>query len=347
MSASRLRLVFIAIVAVLFVSMIVAWGSAFVPFAISIVIAYILDPFVVFLMRRLRMPRTLAVVLVFLLFLVIFGLLVAFLYPMLANGVSSITRTVTDNEAKISQFLKDAENWLEQMDLPLAIDSGKLVSSLFAEAETFLKHFFGELSSFAISIIGSIPLLILIPLIIFYLLKDKEKIFDVLKKYTRDDNEARIRIVFDEVNTRLGGYVKGQVFLSGIVAVITTLAMLLFDVPYAVLIGLANGVLNVIPYFGPVIGAVPAVILELASFTTTGHFLGVVIFFVAMNILVSTILSPKIFAHATNLHPVVVLLALFVGATAMGMMGMIVAIPVAIVLQTLIRIIFDTYIKEI
>jgi len=347
MSSSRLRLVFIGIVSAIFLAMLVAWGSAVVPFVIGIVIAYILDPFVVFLQRRLHLPRTLAVLFVFLLFLVVFVLLIAFLYPMLANGVSSITRTDADNEAKITLFLKDAENWIEQLDLPFAIDSGKMITSMFAEAETFIKHFFGELSSFAISIVGSLPLLILIPLIIFYLLKDKEKIFDVLKKYTRDDNEARIRIVFDEVNTRLGGYVKGQFFLSGIVAIITTVAMLLFGVPYAVLIGLANGVLNIIPYFGPVIGAVPAIILELVSFTSTGHFLGVVFFFVIMNILVSTILSPKIFAHATNLHPLVVLLALFVGSTAMGMMGMIVAIPVAIILQTLIRIVFDTYIKEI
>lgn len=347
MNTSRLRLVVISILAAVFVAMLLAWGSAFVPLIISVIIAYILDPLVILLMRRLRMSRTLAVVLVFLLFLIISGLLVLFLYPLFADGVSSITRTVTDNEAKISRFLTDIESWLAKTDLPFSLDSTKLIATLVNEAESFLKQFFGGLSAFAFSIIGSIPLLILIPLIIFYLLKDKEKIFDVLKKYTADDKEARIRTVFDEVNTRLGGYVHGQILLSGIVAIITTIAMLAFDVPYAVLIGLANGVLNVIPYFGPVIGALPAVILELVSFTTTGHFFAVVLFFIVMNILVSTILSPKIFSQTTNLHPVVVLLALFIGATAMGMMGMIVAIPVAIVFQTLIRIVFDTYIKEI
>lgn len=347
MSTPRLRLIFIGILAVMFFVMFIAWGNALVPFVIGLVIAYILDPFVVFLMRRLRMPRTLAVLLVFAIFLVVCGILVAFLYPMLVDGVVSISRTVTVNESNISSFLKDAESWLESLDLPFSIDTGKLISSIFAEAETFLKHFFGELSSFAISIVGSIPLLILIPLIIFYLLKDKEKIFDVLKKYTKADNEARVRIVFDEIDTRLGGYIKGQVLLSGVVVVITTVAMLLFGVPYAFLIGLANGVLNIIPYFGPVIGAIPAVVLELVSFSTMGHFMGVVLFFVIMNILVSTILSPKIFARATNLHPLVVLVALFIGSSAMGMTGMLVAIPVAIVLQTLIRIVFDTYIKEI
>jgi predicted PurR-regulated permease PerM len=140
MSTPRLRLIFIGILAVMFFVMFIAWGNALVPFVIGLVIAYILDPFVVFLMRRLRMPRTLAVLLVFAIFLVVCGILVAFLYPMLVDGVVSISRTVTVNESNISSFLKDAESWLESLDLPFSIDTGKLISSIFAEAETFLKH---------------------------------------------------------------------------------------------------------------------------------------------------------------------------------------------------------------
>lgn len=323
----------------------IAWGPAMVPFAIGLLIAYLLDPVVLFLGRRLGLGRTPAVIVVLCVFLVVSAGIIAVAYPVLVDGVASLTQTVADNEKAILGFFDGFGEWLSTLNLP--IDRAKLVSGIFGEVESFLRQFFGELSSTILGFVGSLPLLIIIPLIVFYLLKDKERIFAVLKRYTKDDNEARIRIVFDEVNARLGGYLKGQVLLSVVVAAITTIAMFILDVPYAILIGLANGVLNVIPYFGPVIGAIPALILELIGFTTTGHFLGVLGFFVVMNVLVSTILSPRIFASATNLHPLVVLFALFLGAQAMGMMGMVIAIPLAIVVQTLVRVIFDTYIKEI
>jgi predicted PurR-regulated permease PerM len=89
------------------------------------------------------------------------------------------------------------------------------------------------------------------------------------------------------------------------------------------------------------------VVLALINFSSAGHLIAVIVFFVAMNILVTTLISPKIFATATNLHPLLVLLALFIGGHIMGMMGMIIAIPLAIVVQTLLRAVFDTYIQEI
>jgi predicted PurR-regulated permease PerM len=279
------------------------------------------------------------------LFLLSFFLLIISVFPPLIKGVSSLTEMISSNRESIENFISDAIIWINGIQLP--IDHEKIISGLYSEMEGFFGQLFGGISSFAISIIGSAPYIIIIPLIVFYFLKDKLPILAALKRFFRDESVSYVRLLFESIDEKLGGYVKGQFLISLLVTIITLIALLIFDIPYALLIAIANGILNIIPYFGPVIGAIPPIVLALIYFTSTGHFIAVVIFFVAMNILVTTLASPKIFSKTTNMHPINVLLALYIGSYALGMMGMIVAVPIAIILQTLIRIIFDKYIWEI
>jgi len=339
------RRIFLAVLAVLTVFLAIMWSSALIPFIIAIVIAYLLDPLILYAQRRFKMKRLPALLLVFTVFLSLFLFIFISIFPLLAQGVTALTQTLGNNLDAIAGFIEDSLDWFDGLELP--IDREALMSGILSELETFLTQLFGAISSLVLSVIGSIPLLIIIPLIIFYLLKDKEAIFATLKRYTRDENEVRVRVFFKDIDERLGGYIKGQFLLSALVTAITFIALLIFGTPYAFLIALANGILNIIPYFGPVIGAIPAVVLELIHFSSTGNLIAVILFFVVMNILVSALVSPKIFAKATNLHPILVLLAIFIGSHAMGMMGMIVAVPLAIVVQTLIRAVFEKYIKEI
>jgi len=339
------RRIFIAVLAVSTAALAILWSSALIPFVIGLITAYLLDPLVGYAQHKLKMQRLPALLLVFVLFLLLFLFIFMSIVPLLIQGVSAITYTLGSNRDAISGFIEDSINWFDGLELP--IDHEALMSKVVSELENFLTQLFSAISLLVLSVIESIPLLIIIPLIVFYLLKDKERIFTVLKRYIRDENEARIYAFFKDIDSRLGGYLKGQFLLSVLVTIITFIALLIFGTPYALLIALANGILNIIPYFGPVIGAVPAVVLDLIHFSSTGHLVAIIIFFVVMNILVSALISPKIFASATNLHPILVLLAIFIGSHAMGMIGMIVAVPLAIVAQTLIRAVFEKYIKEI
>lgn len=340
------RRILIGIVGAFFLATIIGYWSVFVPFMIALVIAYLFDPAVVYLEKcRLKLKRTPAVILVFVVALLIIGALVAIIYPFLKSGVTALVGTVSANSKDIEGFFNGILRWFEGLNLPLNIDKTKLLADLSRGAQTFISGFFTDLSNVSLSIIESLPMLLIIPLMVFYFMKDKYRFFAVLKKYTADKNEARIREFFDDVNKQLGGYVRGQVLLSLLVFLITTAAMMLFGVSYPVLIGIAGGVLNVVPYFGPVISALPAVILGIINHSP--YLGGIILFFVLMNVVVSVFVSPKLFSRATNLHPLLVLLALFLGSTAFGMIGMIIAIPLAIVVKTVLTLVFDVYIKEI
>jgi predicted PurR-regulated permease PerM len=335
------------IITVAVVLLVLAWvlRSALFPFAVALVIAYLLDPAILLCQRILRIKRLPALLLVFMLFLLFFFLLIISVFPPLIKGVSSLTETISSSRESINGFISGLITWFN--DLPLPIDHEKIISSLYSEMEGFFGQLFSGISTFAVSAIGSAPLIIIIPLIVFYLLKDKVAIFASLKRFLREESASYVRAFFESINQRLGGYVRGQFLISMLVTVVTLIALLIFDIPYAILIAIANGILNIIPYFGPVIGAIPPVILALIRFSSLGNFIAVLVFFVVMNILVTTLASPKIFSKTTNLHPVIVLLALFIGSSVMGMLGMILAVPIAIIIQTLFRIVFDKYIWEL
>lgn len=345
MTNPRVRHIFIAVIAVVVV--VLAWilRGALYPFIIALVIAYLLDPMILFCQRILRIKRLPALLLVFAFFFLFFFLVVISVFPLLIKGVSSLTETLSMDKESINGFISDFVVWFR--DIPLPIDHEKIISGLYSDVRGFFEQLFGGISTFAVSAIESVPLLIIIPLIVFYLLKDKIAILASLKRFFREESEASARALFESVDWRLGGYLKGQFLISLLVTIVTYIALMIFNMPYALLIAIANGVLNIIPYFGPVIGAIPPVILALIPFTSLGYFLAVLIFFVAMNILVTTLASPKIFSKTTNLHPVMVLLALYIGSEVMGMLGLILAVPLAIIIQTLFRIFFDKYIWEI
>jgi predicted PurR-regulated permease PerM len=245
MNPHTIRWVFIITLFVVFLVLAITWSGVLLPFIIGLVIAYLLDPLIFFVQQKLRMRRLPALGVVFMLFLAFFVLMIISLYPVFALGVTSLSETIGNNKEAIGGFAQGAIDWFEDLSLP--IDKDAIKSGLFSKLESFMTQLFGGISSFVLSVIESIPLLILIPLIVFYFLKDKDRIFAVLKRYTRDENELRIRALFESIDVRLGGYIKGQFILSAVVTLITFAGLLIFDIPYAFLIALANGVLNIIP----------------------------------------------------------------------------------------------------
>jgi len=349
MKKPLMRSIIIVVMAAVLLELAWLLRSALYPFIAALVIAYLLDPIVLFFQRTLKIKRLPALLMVFALFLLIFALIIALVFPLLINGVFSITQILsTDKESvdeSINEVIQDIIVHFKKIHLP--IDHEKIIMGLYSETRDFFSQLFDGIATFALSVIESVPLMIIIPLIVFYLLKDKIAIFVSLKRFFSKESEATVRALFESVNWRLGGYIKGQFLISLLVTVVTYIALLIFGIPYALLIAIANGVLNVIPYFGPVIGAIPPVVFALVTFTSPGYFLAVLIFFVVMNVLVTMLASPKIFAKTTNLHPVMVLFALYIGAAIMGMLGVLLAVPCALVFQTLFRIIFDKYIWEI
>ena len=169
--------------------------------------------------------------------------------------------------------------------------------------------------------------LFLVLVISLYLLLDRRRIRTLLLRALPLGQRARAEVVEGEVVRVFGAYVRGQILLALIVGVASTLALLALGVPYALVLGVVAGVFELVPMLGPILGAVPAILVAVSQpFPTV---IWVVVAFVLIQQAESNLLVPRISGHAVGLHPLAAILALLVGLEVGGIVGALFAVPLA------------------
>ncbi len=343
-----LRTFFIFLLVIILVVGIYYLWAILVPFFVALLIAYLIDPLVKFLESNnlIRLRRTWAVSLVFIIFISIFIVLLVVLLKPLAKEAGELIKEVP----KYSKVVENEYNFildkLNTIGIPIQVDEikGQLVEitgSLFTDFLSFLRKFFS-------SALNSILLyLILVPLFTFYFLKDKYKIFNTIKKFIKDEKEKQIKSTFDEVNEKIGGYIK-SIFLTSVLVGFTVSTTLCFfdNIPSPILLGVLAGIANIIPYIGPIIGSAPPLLIAMVSYSSN-EVITLAIFFIILNLLVGMVIQPKITSKAVNIHPITVILSVLIGGNIFGITGMLLAVPFAIIIKVLLLLVFKIYIKEV
>lgn len=332
---------------------------------ISFFLAYLLNPLVEAL-GRLRVPRALAVTLVY---LVLLQLLVlgTVLTAQVVGQIGEFARVIP---AAIDEVIPLVQNavatlllWLESLlqpfgerlgvnvpSLPAAPtdpaspDSGvgvavattarDLATSFFSQAAVGLEGALRTLISSSGTIIATGILSVLsgtfqVALILLssaYFLYDFPRITSNLRRYVPTRWLPLYRDLGVKADLAVGGYFRGQVIITIVLGVMIWLGLSIAQVPLALAVSFVAAVFNLIPYLGPIIGTVPAVLLGLT--VSPWSALGALVVFVVANQLEGNLLSPFILARATNLHPVTVLLSILAGAGLFGLLGALLAIPV-------------------
>jgi predicted PurR-regulated permease PerM len=317
---------------------------------LSFVVAYLLDPSVDRL-ERLGLSRTLAITLLAGLLCIVIGVLFLVVIPQLRRQAL----LVADRAPRWGPWLYDhLAPLLEQVAVPLseyfgiALDIDSLKMYAVRLWDWVMSHLpgitFGVLSVFqtmftglANFIVGVLNIL-LVPVLIFYLLRD----FDALhaRFYTLLPPHWR-PIVADwlgEVDQAVGGFLRGQFTIALVLATLYAIGLALLGVPLGVVLGIISGLANLVPYMSIVVGLIPALLLFLLSDAASfGGVLSIILLYVGGQLLEGVYLSPRIMGRETGLHPVVVMVAILVGGTLFGLVGIILAVPAAAVLQVVLR----------
>lgn len=289
------------------------------------------------LVRRFgrRMPRWLAIVCVYAIFAAAFALLIVFIGPRIAWEA----RAFAIDFPRLMQVAQDdILNANIAIISAIPLEARESALKLFDNAGTALQHnavtFVGQALGILLSMASIVTAFVIIPILTFYILMDLERLHAGLLRVIPARYQGTANVVLHDIDTVLGGFVRGQIIVGAIVAVLVTIMLLLLRIKYAFLIGLFAGVVDIIPYLGAVAGAIPAIII--AAFTHgPGWALLVTAGFIGVYQLEGHIVAPTVVGQRVGLTPLMVIIAILVGAELGGILGMFIAVPLAGIIRAL------------
>lgn len=318
------------VLAVLFLEL---FGTILMPVLVSIVIAYLLMPLLRQL-SRIGCPHRLAVSIILVLFLgsLSYGLIV--LVPLLVKQLSGF---VQDLPGALTQGQQWAQALIHRYPQYLSADqikdySAALQQQVTSGGQLVLKYSLASIPN----IIHIVLYLVLIPLFVFFFLKDSQVILDWLGQYL-PSNRGLSLAVWNELSQKIGAYVKGRVMEVLIVSFTGSIMFKLFGLEYAILLGVALGVSVIIPYVGAILVTVPVVIVSLVQFGWSMYFAYIMLGYALITFLDGNVLVPLLFSETMDLHPLVIILAVIVFGGIWGFWGVFFAIPLATLIDVVLR----------
>ncbi len=309
-----------------------AWLGLLTPVIVSVLLAYLLDP-IVTRMESMGLHRVLAILIVFAAIGLVLYFVLRLLLPMITHQVSQIVDAAHDN--RLQQFVAQQRALLASK-FPI-LQNPEIDQRISQRMTAFLEGFVTKTIAIVGSMFSAITTIVVIPFFIFFLLKDAREMRKVLIAMVPNRYFEMACILLYKTSLQLGRYIRGQLIVAAAVGTLCTLALYLLDVPYFLFIGAVAGLANMIPYFGPIVGGIPAVIVGFLDQGTFSIVLAIVIAFASIQLLENVLISPFVVARSVNLHPLVVILVILAGGSFMGIMGMLLAVPVASIIKVTVQ----------
>jgi len=319
------------------VALLAAWilphsGMVLTPLILAALLSILLNPLVVMLEGR-GLNRTGAVTLI----MGIITLLVIWLMIFLAPHISSEFKTIAEtmkNETPATLVYK--LKTLLNRHLPLLKNPG-ITDQIISRVEKSIYDMLNNSIQLIPSIVPLVISLVLIPFMTFFLLKDGRRLKkSFIQTLPNRYFETTINLIH-KIENQLGSYIRGQMLVSLCIGLLAITALAILGVPYFLIIGTVAGVANMIPYFGPIVGAVPAVILNVIDKGSVSAALVVVAAFLIIRLIDDTLVSPNILGRSLEIHPLLVIIVIFVGGEMFGIMGLLLCIPVSGIIKVTVQ----------
>ena len=327
------QVVILGIVLVVGFVVVVGLGRMLAPVFASIVIAYLLEAAVVQL-QRTGLPRLVSVTLVFLLFLTSLFFLLFGLVPML-------TRQLTQLVQQIPNYISQGQDLLLQLPLryPQMVSEEQvqhLINSVGNELAVAGQQFLTWSLTSVGNVVGLLVLLVLIPVLVFFLLKDKRLLIDWFKGYLPTDRHL-VSTVWADVEAQIANYVRGKAGEIVIVGAVSYITFISLGLQYSALLATMVGFSVLIPYIGAAVVTIPIAFVAYFQWGWGWDFGQVIIAYAIIQALDGNVLVPLLFSEALNLHPVAIIVAILVFGGLWGFWGIFFAIPLATVVQAVLK----------
>lgn len=338
--ANRWKLVGLVSLLLLVFLVVISVENMLVASLLAFVISYTLGPVVNYLERQ-GISRLLATVAVFFGMGLVLGLIGLWLAPYFGD---TITRLQTDAPRFITgvgQFIAEMEHKVHSFAGPLSnFDlTSRVEAQLTSWTHDFFEKFPGYLKTF-------FTVMLLGPFLAFFMVKDGRNAVRTVMGLAPNDLFETALSLQHQINFQIGLFVRARILESLIVGLVTTVGLVLISFPYPLLLGMFAGLTNLIPYLGPILGAVPAFLLAFVNGYSGIDVALLALVYIVAQLIDAGFLIPLLVAKIVDLHPVTVIVVIIAGAQLMGVLGMIISIPVAgtlkVTVSTIYRHMIDT-----
>jgi predicted PurR-regulated permease PerM len=342
MSQEKNKNLFLISLILFFVACFLLYFSRLVlaPFLIAFALAYLLDPLVDRMSSSKRVSRTASVLFLMMAFFALLVFAGIFLVPIL----SIQTENLAEN---IPVYIGIVQDWLRPLlDMVRGLDPVKVEEILneglsrFGELPMKALQFFGKLLWGSISNLFNIILmvanLVIIPVVMFYLLRDFDSINEKLLALVPPRFQIKTKETVVEIDQVLSSFVRGQLMVVGLMGVMYAIGLFLCDTPMSLSLGLMAGLVNLVPYLGLVLGFAPAALLTFMHTQEWMPVVGVAGVFAFVQAMEGMVITPRVVGENIGLHPVALIFAVLLGGELFGLVGMILGVPIVAVLNVLV-----------
>ncbi|WP_143463587.1 AI-2E family transporter [Levilactobacillus enshiensis] len=320
-------------------------STIFAPLLLSGVLFYLLNPIVKLLekvrWKRFHINRTAAVAIVFLLLVVLLVAGGMWLVPRLVTQVSNLIGNIPD-------FAKSSEAVMAKLiNHPIFkdIDFSKYLTQIQSAFSKYAESFMSGLTNGIGTVIGTVTTVtvtaVTVPVMLFYMLKDGERFMPAVRRWLPAKHGAQTAELLGRMNSTIARYVGGQILECLFVGTFTAIGYMVIGEKYALLLGVFAGLCNLIPYVGPYIGILPAMIV---AFTiSTNMVIYVIVVVVVVQQIDGNLVYPNIIGKSLQIHPLTIIIILLAAGNIAGLLGMILAVPLYAVVKTVVQYLYSIW----
>jgi predicted PurR-regulated permease PerM len=319
----------IGLVALFYVLSKLKW--LFIYFSFAFILAYFFDPLYKFLLDK-KVPKVLAIIIVFGIIIALLILTIFFLIPSLINQLNILYKEIPNFIENYQNLILSIEPQLSKFINPA--DVAILLTENLSELQRSVLGFSQSIIIYLSNIVSSITFgIVIVPLILFYIMRDMLVFKENLYIFVSKDNKKEFKEVLEKIDNIVSGFIRGRIIVCFIVGTLIGIGLYFLNLKFALIIGIVSGVFNFIPYLGPMVGVVLTLIFALGS--PWWILLMIVVLFVLVNQLEAVYLNPNILGKGLGLHPLTVILSMLICGQVLGILGVLVAVPLTAILKVL------------
>jgi len=300
---------------------------------VSLVIVSAIEPAVNWMHKR-KIPRSLGVIIIYLLLFSVIGLSVSFLIPPIMEQLQDFYHKLPEYSQNIEQYLQGVKDYFQTQGNLLDIQK------LIGESNGGFSEISGNIFSKTVGIFSVFISTIVVFALVFYMAAKQDGISNFVASVVPEKHKEYALFLTSRIKTKIGKWMTGQLMLMLVIFVLDFIGLYFIGVPYALSLAIFAGLMEIIPYVGPIVSAIPAIILGLTVSPMTGMLVLILVF--AVQQFENHVIVPQIMKKALGLNPIAVILALLIGLKLGGVLGAILAIPIT----TAISIVVEDLMKK-